>query len=221
MKKILTGCLVVFVIALIGFGVAGFYAYRIARPMFDNAGDYVARARELARLGDRVTNQKPFVPPANGELTAGQVDRFLAVQGRVRNELGDRWEIIEAKSAEIRKKTEGNEMLGVAEVTAIFSDIANIYVEARREQVNALNIHKFSDGEYTWVKRRVYEAAGIHVASGFDFSAIENLARGGTKLADRRLQDFPLPEVPETNMRLVKPHAGKLKEWIPMAVLGL
>jgi hypothetical protein len=220
-KKILTGCLIVVVIAMIGFGVAGYYAYRIARPMLENAGDYMARAREIARLGDRVAIKAPYVPPKNGELTSAQVDRFLAVQGRVRSELGDRWEIIETKSSEIRKKTESNEMLGVSEVTAIFSDIANIYVEARREQVNALNIHKFSDGEYAWVKRRVYEAAGIHVASGFDFSAIESLARGGSAAADRRIQDFPLPEVPEANMKLVKPHAGKLKEWIPMAVLGL
>ena len=85
------------------------------------------------------------------------------------------------KSAEIRNKTEGNEMLSFAEVRGIFSEIANIYVEARRAQVGALNIHKFSDGEYTWVKRRVYEAAGMHVTSNLDFSAIEDLAREGAQ----------------------------------------
>lgn len=221
MKKILTGCLIVAVIAMIGFGVAGYYAYRFARPMIEGAGDYVARAREITRLGDRVANKAPYVPPKNGELTASQVDRFVAVQGRVRNELGDRWTEIEVKSAEIRKKTEGNETLSFAEVRSIFSDVANIYVEARRAQVGALNIHKFSDGEYTWVKRRVYESAGMHVAGGFDFSAIEDLARDGAQRSSTKLPDMPMPEVPPANIKLVKPHLGQLKEWIPMAVLGL
>jgi hypothetical protein len=221
MKKILTGCLIVAIIAMIGLGAAGYYAYRLARPMIQNAGDYVARAREIGRLGDRINNKTPFEPPKNGELTAGQVERFLAVQTRVRDELGDRWTVIETKSAEIRKKTEGNEMLSFAEVTSIFSDIANIYVEARRVQVNALNIHKFSDAEYIWVKRRVYEAAGVHVASGMDFSAIESLARDGARKTGTRLPDMSMPEVPEANLKLVKPHAAKIKEWLPMAVLGL
>lgn len=224
MKKVLAGCLIVLAIALIGFGVAGYYAYRLARPMIESAGDYVERASEMARLGDRVANKAPYVPPANGELTASQVDRFVAVQGRVRNELGDRWTEIEVKSAEIRKKTEGRQDLSFAEVRSIFSDVANIYVEARRAQVGALNIHKFSDGEYSWVKRRVYAAAGMQFVSGLDLSAIEDLAREGaqktsTKLPD--LPDLPRPEVPPANIKLIKPHAGQLKEWIPMAVLGL
>ena len=221
MKKILTGCLIVLVIAMIGFGVAGYYAYRFARPMIDSAGDYVTRAGELSQLGDRVANKAPYVPPQNGELTAAQVERFVAVQGRVRSELDNRWSEIEMKSAEIRKKTEGNEPLSFADVRTVFSDFANIYIEARRAQVGALNIHKFSDGEYAWVKRRVYEAAGMEVASGLDFSALEDLAREGTQRSSTKLPDMPIPQVPPTNVELVKPHIGRLKEWLPMAVLGL
>jgi hypothetical protein len=220
-KKILTGCLVVAVIAMIGFGVAGYYAYRFARPMIENAGDYLQRAREISQLGDRVANKAPYVPPKNGQLTLAQVDRFLAVQGRVRTELGSRWDEIETKAAEIHKKADSNETLSFAEVTSIFSDIANTYVEARRVQVNALNIHKFSDGEYSWVKTRVYEAAGMNIAGGIDLSAIEDLARSGAQKSTTKLPDMPMPEVPEANIRLVKPHTAKLKEWIPMAVLGL
>ena len=221
MKKILTGCLIVLVIAMIGFGVAGFYAYRFARPMIESAGDYMAKAGELSQLGDRVANKAPYVPPTNGELTASQVERFVAVQGRVRSELDSRWTEIEVKSAEIHKKTEGNEALSFADVRNIFSDVANIYIEARRAQVGALNIHKFSDGEYTWVKHRVYEAAGMEVASGIDFSAIEDLAREGAQRSSTKLPDMPMPEVPPANVALVKPHVAQLKEWIPMAVLGL
>ena len=221
MKKLLTGCLIVLVIAMIGFGVAGYYAYRYARPMIESAGDYVSRAGELSQLGDRVANKAPYVPPTNGELTAAQVDRFVAVQGRVRSELDNRWTEIEVKSAEIRKKTEGNQSLSFADLRSMFSDVANIYIEARRAQVGALNIHKFSDGEYAWVKRRVYEAAGMEVASGLDFSALEDLAREGAQRASTKLPDMPMPEVPPANIALVKPHLAQLKEWIPMAVLGL
>ena len=221
MKKILTGCLIVLVIAMIGFGVAGYYAYRLARPMIESAGDYVTTAGELSQLGDRVANKTPYVPPQNGELTATQVERFVAVQGRVRSELDNRWAEIEAKSAEIRKKTEGNEALSFADVRTIFSEFANIYIEARRAQVGALNIHKFSDGEYTWVKRRVYEAAGMEVASGLDFSALEDLAREGAQRSSTKLPDMPMPQVPRANIELVKPHIPRLKEWLPMAVMGL
>ena len=219
MKKILTGCLIVAAIAMVGLGVAGYYAYRAARPMIENAGDYLARAREFARLGDKVANRAPYVPPKNGELTASQVERFIAVQTRVRDALGDRWGEVTTRSEAMRKRTESNEMLSLSDVTDIFREVGSIYVEARRAQVNALNIHKFSDGEYSWVKRRVYEAAGIHVSSNFDFSAIEDLARGVRR--STKLPEIPLPEVPEANIKLVKPHAAKIKEWLPMAVLGL
>ncbi|HYE85219.1 MAG TPA: hypothetical protein VEA16_02600 [Vicinamibacterales bacterium] len=221
MKKILAGCLIVVVIALIGFGVAGYYAYRLAQPMLENAGDVLARAREMAAIGDRIANKAPYVPPKNGELTQSQVERFLAVQTRVRSELDSRWDEIETRSAEIRKKTEGDEPLALSEVTAIFSDLATIYLDARRAQVTALNTQKFSDAEYNWVRRRVWEAAGIELAAGLDMSAIENLARQGTQRPDLELPDMPMPEVPEQNIRLVKPHTAKLKEWIPIAVLGL
>src|SRR5688572_12919192 len=194
MKKLLAGCLIILVIALIGFGVAGYYAYRWAQPMIENAGDYLERARQMARLGDRVQNRAPYVPPATGELTPSQVDRFVAVQTRVREELGTRWTEIETKSAAIRDKTQNNQReLTFAEFTSVLSDISNIYMEARRAQVDALNVHKFSDGEYTWVRNRIYEAAGMEVASGFDMSKIEALARDTAMKTNTKLPDIKKP----------------------------
>lgn len=222
MKKVLAGCLIVVVIALIGFGVAGYYAYRFARPMIDDAGDYLAKAREMSQLGDRVVNRAPYVPPKNGELTQAQVERFLAVQTAVRSELGAKWAQIEAKAAEVSAKTEDySRMLSMSEIASIFSDLATIYIDGRRAQVKSLNTQRFSDGEYTWVRNRVWEAAGMHVASGLDMSAIEDLARQGAQKSGTKLPEIPLPEVPPNNIKLVKPHTAKLKEWLPMAALGL
>ena len=222
MKKVLAGCLIVLVIALIGFAAAGYYAYRWAQPMIQSTGDYIERARQMARLGDRIQNRAPYVPPASGELTAIQVDRFVAVQTRVRDELGARWTEIETKSAEIREKTQNNQReLTFAEFTSVLSDISNIYMEARQAQVDALNAQKFSDGEYTWVRNRVYEAAGMEVASGIDMSRIEALARESAMKNNVKLPDLKKPDIPQANIKLVRPHLSKLKEWIPLAALGL
>lgn len=222
MKKILGGCLIVLVIAIVGFGVAGFYAYRAARPMFDSAADYVVRARELATLSEQVRNQAPYTPPAHGELTAAQLDRFLAVQARVRSELGDRWTDLEKKSDALKQKAQGNKSeWTLADISGIFSDFTGIYLQARKAHVAALNVHKFSDEEFSWVRLRVYEAAGMQLAGSIDTSAIQEMAKESAQKSGVSLPDVPMPEVPEANIKLVKPHAGKLKEWLPMAMLGL
>jgi hypothetical protein len=222
MKKVLAGCVIVLAIALVSFGVAGFYAFRWARPMIENTANYLDRAREMSRLADRITNKSPYVPPESGQMTTTQVERFVAVQTRVRDELGERWSAIETKSAEIRQKTKANQRdLTFAELTSVFSDLAGIYTEARRAQVNALNVQRFSDAEYTWVRRRVYEAAGMEIAGGIDLSKFEELAREGAMKSSVMLPDLPKPKVPEANLKLVKPHLAKIKEWVPMAFLGL
>ena len=222
MKKILAGCLIVLVIALIGFGVATFYAYRWARPMLDSTANYLDRAREMTRLGEEVQNQQPFTAPANGELTATQVERFIAVQTRVHDELGNRWSEIEKKAQEINRKTaQDRSALTFSEFTTVFSDLAGVYLEARRAQVRALNVQRFSDAEFAWVRLRVYAAAGMHAASGIDLSSIEKVARQSAEKGSVTLPDVPKPTVPPANIALVQPHLAKLKQWLPMAVLGL
>lgn len=222
MKKVAIGCLIVFVIAAVGIGIAGFYAYRWAQPMIQSGGDYLERAREMARLGERVANKSTYTPPDNGELSAAQVDRFVAVQGRVRDELGTRWKEIETKAAEIQERTRNNQReLTFAEFTGVLSDLAGIYTEARRAQVDALNVQKFSDAEYTWVRNRVYEAAGMEIANGIDLSRIQELARDSAERTNVTLPDVPKPNVPEANIKLVRPHLDKLKDSFALALLGL
>ena len=222
MKKILGGCLIVIVIAMIGIGVATFYAYRVARPMLDSATNYLDNAREVARLGEGVKITTAFVPPANGELTQVQVERFIAVQTRVRSELNSRWGDIEKEAAAIRAKADGNTKdWTLSEFSNVFSGLANIYLDGRRAQVQALNIQRFSEGEYDWVRRRVYEAAGVELAGSLDLSKVEELARDSAGKTGVTLPKVDLVKIPERNVLLVKPHAAKVKEWIPMAVLGL
>jgi hypothetical protein len=222
MKKVLAGCLIVIVIAIIGFGVAAFYAYRAMKPVIDNASTYMDKAREITRLGDEVKIKTHYEPPANGELTSTQVERFLAVQTRVRSDLNDQWAQIEKKSAEIKAKADANRQdWTLAEFTSVFTDIGNIYLAGRKSQVTALNIQRFSEEEYQWVRMRVYEAAGVQLAGGLDLSKIESLARENAGKSGVEIPHMDLPTVPAANIKLVTPHAAKLKEWLPMAVLGL
>jgi hypothetical protein len=222
MKKVLAGCLIVLIIAGVGFAVAGYYAYRWAAPMIENAGDYMDRAREMSRLGDRVANKSPYAPPPTGELTQSQVERFIAVQTRVRDEMKTRWTEIETKVEQLREKTRAdNRELTFTESMSVLSELAGIYTDARRAQVDALNVQKFSDAEYNWVRLRVYEAAGMEVASGIDMSKFEELARQGGLNSNVTLPDIKKPEIPAANLKLVKPHLSKFKESLPLAFLGL
>ena len=221
MKKLVFGCAIVLAIALVAFGVAGYYAYRWAQPMLQNTANYLDRAREMSRLGDRVNNKATYVAPASGELTQSQIDRYLAVQARVRDEMGARLKEIDAKSAEIREKTKDGRQLTFTELTSVVSDLAGLYVDARREQVNALNVHKFSDAEYTWVRLRVYEAAGMEITSGIDFAKIEQMATDSGVNVKLDTENIPKPQVPEANRKLIKPHLAKLKDGFALAFLGL
>jgi hypothetical protein len=220
-KKVFAGCLIVVAIALVGFGVAGYYAFRAMKPVIDNASNYMDKAREVTRLGEGIKNTTAFTPPKNGELTLTHVERFLAVQSRVRADLNTNWDEVETKSAEIRRRAERNTDWSLSELTNVFSDIANIYLDGRKSQITALNTQRFSEPEYEWVRRRVYEAAGVQLAGNLDLSKIESLARDNASQGGIELPAMDLPKVPEKNISLVKPHIAKIKEWIPMAVLGL
>jgi hypothetical protein len=222
MKKILVGCLIVLVIGFVGFGFAAFWAYRAAKPMLESAGTYLEKAKEMASLGDRIKVKSSYTAPADGELTSAQVDRFIAVQSRVRQQLGDRWAELQAKAETLKKKADSAKgELSFSEAASVFSDFTGIYMDARRAQVDALNVQKFSESEYSWVRTRVYEAAGMQLVGSIDMSAIEKAAREGAGQTGVQVPDIPKPNVPEQNLKLVKPHLAKLKESIPLAFLGL
>jgi hypothetical protein len=176
----------------------------------------------VSRLGDDLKYKTPFTPPPNGELTLQQVERFMAVQSRVRTDIGGKWDQIEKKSAEIKAKAQGDQGrdMTLGEFTSVFSDIATIWLDARRSQVLALNTQRFSESEYDWVRKQVYEAAGVNLAGEIDLSQIEALAKANGNI-NVDVPKIDLPKVPEQNLKLVKPYAPKIKEWIPMAMLGL
>jgi hypothetical protein len=221
MKKLLGGCLVLVLIGVVALGLALFYGYQAARPLIDNARGMLEQGREIAALSDRVANKSDYVPPAGGELSAAQVQRLLAVHADVRRALGPRWTELQARATAVeRKARDGGRELSFTEIAAMLSDFGGLLRDARRAHVDALNAQGFSNGEYSWVRLRVFEAAGLEAARGIDWSSIEDLLEKGSDQTGVPVPSVSLPEIPEKNHELVKAHIAELKEWMPLALLG-
>lgn len=221
MKKFAIGCLVILVLGAILVAVSGYFLYRAASPLLEDARAYVSRMGELGELEKQITNTAAHVPPTSGELTDAQMQRFARVQESVRKALGQRFDEIEAKYQHLRGSSESQAQPSITEMLGALGDIANVFVQARRYQVSALNEENFSQEEYSWVRDRVFQAAGLEVTRVVDFKKLEEAVRDGTGIESIRAPDIATPNVPEKNQALVKPYMDRMDEWIPLAFFGL
>jgi hypothetical protein len=220
-KKLLVGCLVILVLGAILFAVGGYFLYRAASPVVQNARDYFDRFSQLSELETQIANKTPFTAPQTGELTKDQVDRFARVQREVRRALGQRFDEIDAKYNRLKAEADGSEQPSVGEAFGALGELAGVLIDARRAQVNALNQERFSSAEYSWVRTRVYEAAGVEATSGFDFQKMAEAARKGTGIDSIEVPKTPIVNVPAKNRALVKPHLDQMDEWLPLLFFGL
>ena len=220
-KKLLVGCLVIVVIGGVLLAVGGYFLYRAAAPVIQDARNYLQGLAELGDLEQDIVNRNPFVAPENGELDGAQVERFVRVQDGVRLAMGERMAEIEAKYKHLKANTGSNQPPSFSEVTAALRDIGRLFVDARRYQVDALNKERFSQEEYNWVRARVFQAAGVEVANMVDLKKLEEALRRNTGVDDLKAPELPKMDVPEKNRELVKPYLGRMDGWIPLAFFGL
>jgi hypothetical protein len=221
MKKLLAGCLVVGVIAIVALGVALYFGYRAFSPMIDNAATVLQQAKDAAAESDRLENKARYTAPANGELSEAQVRRFLAVHERTRTALGPKWADLQAQADRIEQQARQDAReLSFTELATMVRSLGSVIVDARRAHVDALNAEQFSASEYTWVKLRADEAAGLEVAEGIDWSDVQGAVKEGAERVGLPEPTVPKPEVPERNRELVKPHMDALTSWLPLTVLG-
>lgn len=219
MKKLLVGCLVILALGGVLLGVGFYYLYRAATPYIEDARAYMRTFSELGEIEKDIVNTSPHSPPESGELTDAQMQRFARVQDHVRNALGQRMKEFEEKYKHMSGNTPGREP-SFTELMDGLRDLANVFVQARRYQVEALNKENFSQREYSWVRTRVFEAAGIEVANMIDVSKLEEAIRNGTG-EDFRAPRLPESSIPAKNRELVKPYMKQFDEWIPLAFFGL
>jgi hypothetical protein len=224
MKKWAAGCLVVAVIAVAAFGLALYFGYRAVSPMVDSARTVLQQARDAAAESDRLENTAVYTPPDDGTLSEAQVRRFLAVHERTRTALGPKWDELQLQADRIgRQANQDARQLSFTEIAGMLRSIGGLIVDARRAHVDAMNAEQFSASEYHWVRMRVYEAAGLEVMDGIDWTSIQDAVRQGAEsagLPEARIPDVPRPAIPERNRELVKPHMQALQAWLPLTVLG-
>jgi hypothetical protein len=221
MKKLLIGCLVIALFAAILVSVGGYLLYRAAQPVLEDARSYLTGLAELDELQKAIANQTSYSAPASGELTDAQVKRFVRVQDSVRTALGQRMNEIEEKYKHLKANGENRQEPSIGEVLSALREVGNLFMQARRYQVEALNREDFSQSEYRWVRDRMFQAAGIEVASMVDLQKLEEAARQNTGLQDLKAPELPKVDVPEKNRALVKPYAQQIDRWIPLAFFGL
>lgn len=209
-RKLALGCLVVFVLLFVAGG--GVLWWFVLRP----AGSAFGAVQDLGRIEsirEGIADRSPYDPPADGELSEDQVDRYLDVQSAMREELEgrlqtlrERYESLEARQADPTP----------AQIAQAWSDVAGTLVDATRAQVEALNRHGFSLEEYRWVRSRVLEAAGFAVPV-YD---LPQVATGG-EAPEAAEPELAQRAVPDRNAELVEPHRDTIEETLPFAWFGL
>lgn len=220
-RNVVLGCAVVLLLAVVA-GSFLFYQFvwKPGREMIASGTEAFGTFEELARLEEDVEDRSSYSPSADGLLTAAQVERFLAVQRTVRDDLGPRWQEIEDRYEDAESpaaEPSFTEMLGV------WRDLGGIATDAKRRQVEALNEQGFSLAEYQWVREQAYLALGLEslaIGMGEVVTAARDGGIPGVEDLARRQEEAD-QAVPPENRALVEPHREELAEWAPLALLGM
>jgi hypothetical protein len=214
MKKFVIGCLIVLVLStIVGLGAAYYFVYRPLRHMASS----VMQFKEVPDIERQVQNKAPFTPPAGGELTQADVDRYMKVQDQLHARLGTRVKQLDEKYKALDKANSGHP--SVTEALGALGDLGSLIVEAKRAQVDALNGAGLSLEQYNWMRKSIYEAAGMPMS--IDFSQVIERAASGEKVNADTMQEAAFGDVPPHNKELVAPHLEKLKERAGLAFFGL
>jgi hypothetical protein len=216
MKKLAIGCgIVVLVLGIVVVGV-GYYGYMKVKGT-------VTQLAELSKIPDierEVKVRTPFNAPASGELTASQVEKFMQVQTRVRDRLGANFATFERTYKSLAEKKQAT----AADMPALLSayrDLAAMYLDAKRTQVEALNAAGLSLEEYRWIRRSAYQAIGAPFVD-VDFARIAVEARAGMQSAPAGSFEgaFRGP-APAVNVKLVEKFRKQLEDNLALASFGL
>lgn len=221
MKKLLIGCLVILVLGGVLLAVGAYMLYRAASPVMEDARNYLRGMAELGELEKDIVKRVEYAPPSSGELTEAQMERFVRVQDGVRAALGQRMTEIEEQYKHLKANAPNAQQPTMSEALGALREIASVFVQARRYQIDALNREGFSQSEYSWVRDRVFQAAGVEVTHMIDLQRVERAIREGTGISTIGAPRGPRIDVPEKNRALVKPYLGRMDNWIPLAFFGL
>jgi len=217
MKKFAIGCAIVLVVLLVAGSIGGYFLYKkFVGPM----AEFVTNMQKVADIEKDIKNTSSFTPPESGELTEEMVSRFVKAQSHIQITLGTRMDNLKATYDKLDKTRKSeNRDASVSEGMGAMRDLASLFLEGKKAQVEAMNQTGFSLQEYEWVRTQVYAAVGV-VAAGFDLKKVAEQAKAGNVEGLQGADKESLPDVPEKNKELVAPHEKQLKEWAPLAFFG-
>lgn len=225
MGRFAIGCLFGALVLAAAIGGGAYVLYRAASPVMERVTGVTEGVRKMADASDierGLTTTARFDPPGSGELSEAQVARFLRVQEAVIAALGQRADAFGAKYTELTSPGPDGEarVPTLPELLSALSELSSIYLDARRAQVAAMNRDAFSRDEFSWVRVRVYQAAGLDVLR-YDARDLERLIAAMASGARLDPPEVRLPDAPERNKALVAPHAARIARWIGLAAFGL
>jgi hypothetical protein len=215
-KKIALGCLGIGLLIVIG---GGYFAYStFVKPLMRS----VSVVEEINESNTQIENQSSFSAPENKEINENQVERFVNVQQEIRQDLEVRFGEFQQKYEELSAELEGREPT-LNEITGAWSDMIQMYADAKQIQVEALNNHDFSLEEYRYVQQSFYQALGVELFS-YNIDQIAASASEGDFNMDmseyENLQE-QIDQVPEQNRELVNQYSEDSEDWIMFAWWGL
>lgn len=163
-KKLLTGCLVVLLLAVVAAGLAWQF---VLRPMWQAGGGLLEGAREWASavdLGDDIVNQAAFDAPADGKLTPVQVDAFVRVQSVVAREMGGDLALMGRRAqAAAAERASGAAEPPLRDVGKAYRELSGLLSRWRMAQAAGVNEVGMSREEYAWVRRQALAALPLLV----------------------------------------------------------
>lgn len=165
MGKFLVGCVVVIFVLAVAAGGVGYFFF--VKPAVDFGQDAVRFTQEFQKLDEQVEHRQPYQPPEDRRVTEQQFERFLAAQSEMRTRMEGRLTELRDKYQEMEEQIEAEGRdLRIRELMEGYQGLAELLLDARRSQVDAMNRHAFSPQEYAWVRGQVYQAIGESVAVG-------------------------------------------------------
>lgn len=214
MTKLKVGLLITAGVLVLLLGAAGTMFYvTIYKPI----GSPLMAMSGAKRLEEqRLQNRADFAPPASGEVTQEQADRFVTVEEAVQSRLATGAAVLAQKQAELERASETGS-LSVRATLLVFGDIKQIYLDAKVAQIDAMNRANFSKTEFEWVRKHLYRAAGLRLTQ-LDVSEILAGDRDATVAVQRFTPDDAASGDHE---RLARSLAPKLDTWLALGFFSL
>lgn len=213
-KKILTGCLVVVLLMVVGLGAAWWF---VLRPMWNAGGEMVSGAKGWATtldLGKDITNDAPFTPPADGRLTQAQVDSLVQVQAVVVRDMGADLSALAERARTLQAARTGGQPPSLPELATAAREIAGLVSRLRTAQAAGVNEAGLSRQEYAFVRKQALLALPllVDVPKPAGLPSLPGLPLGG-------------PATPASlaaaqyNAELLRPHLPLLRQTLGAAQL--